>query len=129
VKKTFWIAAQIAWIAICLVALVEANHGYRGLSDWQVEEGLAFEMIVLSFPASLFVVMGFIFSGMLLSVFGSALPASSKPEMAVTWFLFMIAGYVQWFLVLPRLPEWWRKRRERINDCDGPIFTVEGFLV
>jgi hypothetical protein len=113
VKKTVWIAAQIVWIAICLVALIEANHGYRGPSEWQVEEGLAFEMILLSFPASLVVVMGLIFSGMLLNLFGSALPASSKPEMAVTWLLFTIAGYVQWFLVLPRLPQWRRQRRQR----------------
>ena len=62
-KKILWIAAQAIWISICVVALIEAYKGYRGLSDWQLEEGLGFEMIVLSFPASLLVIAGFIFTG------------------------------------------------------------------
>lgn len=101
-KKIFWIAAQIVWIAICLLALVEANQGYRGTSDWQVEEGLAFEMMVLSFPSSFLVAIGLASTGAALGLFGLALPASSRLEMTGTWFLFVAAGYVQWFVLVPR---------------------------
>ena len=101
-KKTFWIAAQIVWIAICLLALIEAQHGYRGASDWQVEEGLAFEMMVLSFPSSFPVAIGLASTGAILGLFGLALPASSRLEMTGTWFLFVVAGYIQWFVLVPR---------------------------
>lgn len=115
VKKTLWITAQIIWIAICLVSLIEAYKGYRGASDWQVEEGLGFEMIVLSFPASLTVVVGFIVAGMILGFFGLALPASSKPEMFATWLFFVASGYIQWFVVLPKLWRWSRNRRNHVT--------------
>ena len=84
VKKTLWITAQIIWIAFCLLSLIEAYKGYRGSSDWQVEEGSGFEMLVLSFPASLVVVVGFMLAGMILGFFGLALPAPNKPEMVTT---------------------------------------------
>ena len=101
-KKTLWIAAQIAWIAICVVALIEAHQGYRGASDWQVEEGLAFEMMVVSFPSSFAVAIGLAATGAILGLFGLALPAPSRPEMTGSWFLFVVVGYLQWFVLLPR---------------------------
>jgi hypothetical protein len=112
VKKILWIAAQAIWISICVVALIEAYKGYRGLSDWQLEEGLGFEMIVLSFPASLLVIAGFIFTGMILGLFGFSLPSSSKPEMVATWLLFVVAGYAQWFALLPRFLQQRKKSTE-----------------
>jgi EamA domain-containing membrane protein RarD len=115
VKKTFWITAQIVWIAVCLASLIAAYKGYRGTSDWQVEEGLGFEMIVLSFPASLIVLVGFILAGMILGLFGLALPASSKPEMVTTWLFFVAAGYVQWFITLPKLWRWSQNRRNHVT--------------
>jgi len=113
VRKIIWILAQVLWLAICLAALIDANKSYRGTSDWQVEEGLGFEMIVLSFPASFVVVAGFMLTGMLLGFFGLALPPSSKPEMIATWIFFVVTGYIQWFLVLPRIPGWWKNSQQK----------------
>jgi hypothetical protein len=113
VKKTIWIIAQILWVAICLAALIDAHKSYRGISDWQVEEGLGFEMIELSFPSSFVVVAVFILTGLLLGLFGLALPASSRSEMTATWFFFVVAGYIQWFLVIPRIPKWWRNAHQK----------------
>jgi hypothetical protein len=112
VRKIIWILAQVLWLAICLAALMEAYKSYRGISDWQVEEGLGFEMMVLSFPASFVVVAGFMLTGMLLGLFGLALPASSKPEMIATFVFFVTAGYIQWFLVAPRIPKWWKNSQQ-----------------
>ena len=102
VKKTLWIVVPSIWVAICLLALMEAHQGYRGASDWQVEEGLAFEMLILSFPSSFAVAIGLVLVGAILGLFGFALPASSKLEMSCTWLLFVVAGYVQWFVLVPR---------------------------
>jgi hypothetical protein len=113
VKKIIWILARVLWLAICFFALVDAYRSYRGISGWQVEEGLGLEMMVLSFPASFAVVAGFILTGKLLGLFGLALPASSKPEMIATWVLFVVAGYIQWFVVVPRIPKWWKNSHQK----------------
>jgi hypothetical protein len=102
VKKTLWIVVQIIWVALCLLALTEAHQGYQAGSDWRVEEGLAFEMLVLSFPSSFVVAVGLALAGAVLGLFGLALPASSRLEMSCTWLLFVVAGYVQWFVLVPR---------------------------
>jgi hypothetical protein len=98
------------WLATCLTAVVFANKGYQGPSDWKLEEGLAFEMMALSFPSSFLVVAAVILAGIGLRIFGRALPASSRSEMTATWLLFVAAGYVQWFVVVPRLLARWREK-------------------
>ena len=100
-KKALGVLVRIAWVAICIIALVNAHKGYRGTSDWQMEEWLAFQMLVLSFPSSFVVAVGLALTGAMLGLFGLALPSSSKVEMTATWFLFVVAGYAQWFILLP----------------------------
>jgi len=113
VRKAAGILARIVWLAICLTCLVYAYKGYQGPSDWKVEEGLAFEMIVLSFPSSFVVGAGLTLAGAGLGLFGLALPASSRLEMTTTWFLFLMAGYVQWFVAIPRFSWWWQKTHQK----------------
>jgi hypothetical protein len=100
-KNALGAILRIAWVAICVIALVNAQKGYRGISDWQMEEGLAFQMLVLSFPSSFIVAVGLALTGAMLGLFGLALPSPSKVEMTATWFLFVVAGYAQWFVLLP----------------------------
>lgn len=104
------IGVRLAWLAICLTALIASHRAYHANSDWKTEEYLALEMMVLSFPASFLVVAGLILAGATLGLFGLALPPSSKIELTVTWLLFVFSGYIQWFAVIPRL---WRKTRSR----------------
>jgi hypothetical protein len=111
-KKTLGVLLRVAWVAICIIALVNAHKGYRGTSDWQMEEGLAFQMLVLSFPSSLVVAAGLALTGAMLGLFGLALPSSGKVEMTATWFLFVVAGYAQWFILLPSF----LKRRKRSTE-------------
>jgi len=101
------------WLAMCLIALVYAYKGYQGSSDWKLEEGLAFEMMALSFPASLLIVAALVLAGAGLGLFGLALPASSRPEMMATWFLFVVAGYVQWFVLVPGLLRRWQGKNRK----------------
>jgi hypothetical protein len=100
-EKALRVLVRIAWLATCIIALVNAHKGYRGNSDWRMEEGLAFQMLVLSFPSSFVVVVGLALTGAMLGLFGLTLPSSSKVEMTATWFLFVVAGYAQWFILLP----------------------------
>ncbi|MGA7907659.1 MAG: hypothetical protein WCA16_09665, partial [Candidatus Sulfotelmatobacter sp.] len=73
-KKALSVLVRIAWVAICIIAAVHAHNGYRGTSDWQMEEGLAFQMLVLSFPSSIVVAVGLALTGAMLGLFGLALP-------------------------------------------------------
>ena len=100
-KKALGVLVRIAWVAICIVALVNAHKGFRATSDWQMEEALAFQMLVLSFPSSFVFALGLALTGAILSPFGLALPSSSKVEMTATWFFFVVAGYAQWIILLP----------------------------
>jgi len=111
-KKALGVLVRIAWVAICIVALVNAHKGYRGTSDWQMEEGLAFQMLVLSFTSSFVVAVGLALTGAVLGRFGLALPSSSRVEMTATWFLFVVSGYAQWFILLPSF----LKRRKRSTE-------------
>ena len=113
--KTAGILIRVIWVATGVVALVFALKGYDGSSDWRVEEGLVWEMFVLSFPASILVVFAGILLGAGLELFGLRLPSSSRPEMVITWLLFVIAGYVQWFIVIPRFVLLWRDLLRRTN--------------
>jgi hypothetical protein len=88
--------------------LVGALHGYQGKPDWKVEEGLAVEMMALGFPVSLLLMLGLMLVGSVLERLGTSLPASSLTEMIVTWFVVVVVGYVQWFLVVPYLIRSWR---------------------
>ena len=113
VRKTAGILGRTIWLATCLTALVYAYKGYQGSSDWKLEEGLAFEMMALSFPASFLVVAALVLVGAGLGLIGLALPASSRPEMTATWFLLVVAGYFQWFVVVPRLLRRWRGKNQK----------------
>jgi hypothetical protein len=110
VRRIAGILVRLIWLATYLTALAFAYNGYQGPSDWKLEEGLAFEMMALSFPSSFLVVVAVILVGIGLGLFGLALPASSRPEMTATWLLFAAAGYVQWFVVVPRLLRRWREK-------------------
>jgi hypothetical protein len=77
-----------------------------------MEEGLAFEMMVLSFPSSFLVAVGLALTGAIFGLFGLALPASSKLEMTTTWFLCIVAGYAQWFILSPRFLRRWMRHSE-----------------
>jgi hypothetical protein len=77
-----------------------------------MEEGLAFQMLVLSFPSSFVAVLGLVLAGAVLGLFGLSLPSSSRVEMMATWFLFVVIGYAQWFILLPSF----LKRRTRITE-------------
>jgi hypothetical protein len=90
VRKILGVLVRILWLAICLTALVNAYRDYQGTSDWKMEEGLAFQMMVLSFPSSLLVATALTLTGAILGLFHLALPASSKPEITATWVLFMV---------------------------------------
>ena len=115
VRKTIGVLVRVIWLALCLAVLGYAQRGYHGTTDWQMEEWLAWQMMALSFPSSLLLVVALTFTGAILSVFPLALPSPSRLEMTGTWLLFVGVGYAQWFVLLPRFLEQ-RKRRRALDE-------------
>jgi hypothetical protein len=76
-----------------------------------MEEALAFQMMVLSFPSSFLVALGVALAGAILGLLGLELPASGKVEMTVTWLLFVVVGYAQWFILLTMFLRWGKRSR------------------
>lgn len=101
---------RFAWLAVCVAALVHAQRVYQGSSHWQLEEWLAVEMAILAFPVSVPTVLVLIVAAAGLQFFGFVLPAFSRGQMTATWLLFVIAGYIQWFVFLPKLVRRWREK-------------------
>jgi hypothetical protein len=109
-KRAASIAVRLTWLVICVMVLINSYSAYKGSSDWKTEEFLGFQMMILSFPASYLVAGGLFLGGAGLGLIGFALPPSSKAEMTVGWLFFVVAGYAQWFLLVPTLFSSWRKK-------------------
>jgi len=119
-KRAAAIAVRLTWLAICVTVLINSYRGYKGSSDWKTEEYLGFQMMILSFPASYLVAGGLFLAGAGLGLVGLALPPSSKAEMTVAWLFFVVAGYAQWFLLVPKLFKSWRKKGGRRAKGTSP---------
>ena len=100
----------LAWFGACVAALATMHAGYEGVADWKMEEALGLEMMILTFPSSILVAIGFMFVGFSLGLFGLQLPASSRAEMTVTWAIFVTFGYMQWSVGAPWLFSMLRQR-------------------
>jgi hypothetical protein len=106
-KRALGMVLKGSWLTICVVALVNALRYYQGKSDWRVEEGLASEMMILGFPSSLLISLALMLVGFICDRFGLHLPPPGRLEMITVWAIFVVAGYFQWFVIVPRLALKW----------------------
>jgi hypothetical protein len=105
-------AARISkrvWIVVGVMALLAAIV-FVGRPDPEAIKGadtiLAYVMLILAFPIALLV--PFVLIGI-----ESLWPgAESIFGLAGMWLVFFVAGYAQWFIVLPWLCRKWKARRE-----------------
>lgn len=96
------------WLAVSLAALFAAIlFANRSIPDAikGADTILVYIMLILSFPSALLVPLVLMAIAPLLWGSGSGLVGLSG-----MWFLFVIAGYLQWFVLLPWL---WRKWKAR----------------
>ncbi len=101
------------WVALSIVVLVYGQAIYDGKPNRDVEEVVIILMFILSFPASF--VAGAIAVGVAFSferLMHSPLH-TTRLEMLFTWALFFAVGYVQWFMLVPRVWSKWQTFRMR----------------
>ena len=108
--------AKVIWGALCVSVLIVTLYNYEPNTDAgdMVMVAMLTAMTVLSFPSGLiafFGVMAILF--LLISIFNaiinccpeaSVLPAATDWVLLVfLWLITFVAGYFQWFWLLPRL--------------------------
>jgi hypothetical protein len=102
--------AKWSWIACSVAVLLVTLYSYDGKPNSDADVLLAYGMLALSFPLSLLLsaivgVVGYL----AYSMYGYVLQTSYW-SIVLTWMCFFIAGYWQWFKLLPWLI---RRMRER----------------
>jgi hypothetical protein len=115
-KRLALIALRVAYVGSCLYILFFALSVYAGASDWKTEEGLVFDMGFMAFPSSVVLVAIIALLGAALQIAGTSLPIPSRPELVVEWSLFVAVGYLQWFVLLPRIIQLKKKSRMVAGD-------------
>lgn len=96
--KTGWI---VLCIAVLMVTLVKFDHR----PDSDISDFLIWSMLVLSVPSGILILL--LNAGLayfLHSAFSITI-STTYLTLAVTWSLFFIVGYIQWFYALPLIVE------------------------
>jgi len=99
------------WIALAIAVLLVTLYFFDGKSNSDVDVVLAYGMLILSFPVGLLIALiGGALGSVAFSAYGYVVPVSYV-TIVIAWLVFLIGGYVQWFVFLPFLLRKMRKRR------------------
>lgn len=110
---------KIAWV-LCSVAVLLVTLGlYAPGPTSDIGVFLVYGILFLAFPASLLVAALFALLAGIQEQSGVPLLDSISSNLlgiSIMWLFFFVAGYAQWFVLLPWL---WRKWKARRNQVDG----------
>jgi hypothetical protein len=106
-------AVKIAWLSLAVLMAVPLVVTYNPTANRDNDIVLAYVLLTLTFPTG-FVVAAFysLLGYVLWRLFSLQLPAGRLP-MIVDSFVFLSAGYVQWFVILPTV--WKALKRKRLR--------------
>ena len=105
-KSNMYRTLLVVWFALCSLVFVR----YLNVGDKDAEHLIVFaiKMLVLTFPAGY---IGNLFAaGIDTSITTLGVELSKSQNVFLQWFFMTLAGYVQWFVLLPWL---WRKWKTR----------------
>jgi hypothetical protein len=108
------IAARLTWVFVCMASIAFFTVTYNPTFNRDNDIVLAYVLFVLGFPAC--VVAGWAISGIGYTadrLFGVVLLPNGRMGMVITSALLVLAGYAQWFILLPRVLRWVRARLHR----------------
>lgn len=107
------VVAKVGWLSMATGVLVFTFYLYDGTPiTHDAELILLYGMLALSFPASQLVALILGSVGYIAEKWGVDLSIPmSYMTLAVEWLIFLGAGYLQWFVLLPWLWRKWKSRR------------------
>lgn len=102
---------KIAWICAAIAVLLTTLYFFNGKPNSDIEVFLTWGMLVLSFPIG--IVCALIFAGLTYCLYNLASVTISTTYIWIlfSWVVFFVAGYWQWFFLLPMLNRKIRKKR------------------
>ena len=101
-----------AWVLVAASVLVASLLLYDGKPNSDAEILLGYAMLALSFPLGVALTAGLSFFARILFETTGYIFTTSYVSMFAAWLMLFIVGYLQWFVLLPRL---WRKRKRRLR--------------
>jgi len=96
------IVLKITWIMLSFIVLAYSFRSYEATYNPETEILLAYLMGALSFPSSFLVILLMGSLARVLHHFSVSVP-SNHTTCVLVWLAFFIAGYLQWFKLLPFL--------------------------
>jgi uncharacterized phage infection (PIP) family protein YhgE len=126
-KKVLLHTGKVIYLGLALYVLVlTLGHTDGSAESHDYAQAMMVEMVVLSFPISLLVILSWILVSLVLTaihtllstLFESGVPDGIIPWSIIIlfWLAFTAAGYYQWFHLLPR---WLRRRRGKIREAEA----------
>lgn len=107
---------KIVWVLCSIAVLVVTLTRYAPASASDIGVFLVYGMLFLAFPVSLLVAGLFALLALLQEQLGVPLLdliGSNYVGFLVMWLVFFVAGYVQWFVLLPWLWRKWKAAQRR----------------
>lgn len=98
------------WVLGSLLALLVSLVAYDGKPNSDADLLLGYAMLTLSFPLGLVLAAGLSLLAQVAHAATGYVFQTSYASIVVTWLVFFVAGYMQWFVLLPWL---WRKRKAK----------------
>lgn len=101
---------KIIWICAAIAVLTASLYFFDGKPNSDVDVFLTWAMLALSFPIG--IACSLIFAGLTYGLYNLAAItiSTSYAWILFSWFVFFIAGYWQWFILVPK---WSRKFRKK----------------
>lgn len=104
---------MLLWTLGAVMALIASLIIYDGKPNSDADLVLGYAMLALSFPLGFVISVAANLLGQIAYATAGYVFTTNYVSIIVTWFIFFIAGYVQWFVLLPWL---WRKWKAK---CDS----------
>ena len=96
-------AVKLGWFSLALLIAIPLVVTYNPTSNRDNDVVLAYALLTLSFPSGFAVSMLYALIGYILEhLFSAELPVGRLP-MVVDCVVFLSAGYLQWFVLLPAI--------------------------
>lgn len=111
------LTTKVVWLLMANGILIFTLHLYDGTpATRDAELILLYGMLILSFPASQIVLLILGAIGYLVELCGGKISVPiNYLTLVVDWLVFLIVGYLQWFVLLPWL---WRKlKTSRVSNA------------
>lgn len=94
---------KIAWLTLCLLVLITTLLNYDGKPNSDVDIFMIWGMLLLSFPFGFLAALALSLFSYIVFEFFEVVIATSIVSIIMIWSVYLMFGYVQWFIILPVL--------------------------